>query len=49
MGHHHVPVEVDPQALKHSQQLWHNFTQATKFGVIASVIVLGLMAFFLVG
>jgi hypothetical protein len=49
MGNHHTPVDIDPTVLKHSQQLWTNFTKAATFGVIASVIVLGLMAFFLVG
>ncbi len=48
MGHSHTPVEIDPHALQHSRKLWHNFTEATKYGVIVAVIVLGLMAFFLV-
>lgn len=48
MGQNHTPVEIDPHALQHSKKLWHNFMEATKYGVIAGVIILGLMAFFLV-
>ncbi len=48
MGNHHTPVDVDPAALQHSRQLWCNFTSAAKYGVIATMILLGLMAFFLV-
>ena len=48
MGNHNTPVEIDPHALQHSKKLWHNFTEATKYGVIAAVTVLLLMAFFLV-
>ncbi len=48
MGNHsNTPVEVDPQVLKDSRTLWENFTCATKYGVIAVVIVLALMAVFL--
>lgn len=48
MGNHHTPVDVDQNALQHSRQLWCNFTQAAKYGVIAVMGLLGLMAFFLV-
>lgn len=48
MGNHsNTPVEVDPQALKESRNLWENFTCATKYGVIGVAIVLILMAVFL--
>ena len=47
MGNHsNTPVEIDPQALKDSHTLWANFTCITKYGVIAVVIVLALMAAF---
>ena len=42
------PADIDPQALLHAKKSWHNFTEVTKYGVVAVVIVLGLMAFFLV-
>jgi hypothetical protein len=48
MGHHHTPVEIDAHELQHSKKLWHNFTEATKYGVVVAVIILSLMAFFLV-
>jgi len=50
MGSNHGhPVEVDPQALHDARKMWENFTCAAKYGVIATFILLGLMAFFLVG
>ena len=48
MGNHHAPADIDQNTLKHSQQLWTNFTKAATFGVIGTAIVLGLMALFLV-
>lgn len=48
MGNHsNTPVEIDPQALKESRKLWENFTCATKYGVIAAIVTLALMAVFL--
>ena len=48
MGNHsHEPVDVDPQTLRESRELWGNFTKATTFGVIAVIIILALMAIFL--
>ncbi len=44
--HEHAPGEVDPQAVRDAQKLWHNFTQLTTYSVIAIIIVLGLMAAF---
>ncbi len=42
------PVELDPQALHHAKAFWGNFTEATKWSVIAIVVLLLGMAFFLV-
>jgi len=47
-SHEHHPVEIDPQALKDSRQLWEVFTKMTTVGVVAIVVVLALMALFLV-
>lgn len=48
MGNHsNTPVEIDPQALRESRTLWENFMAITKYGVIAVVIILALMAAFL--
>ncbi len=40
--------EADPQALAESQKLWGFFMTATKYSVIAIVVLLALMAIFLV-
>ncbi len=48
-SNHNHPVDVDPQALKDAHSFWINFTQATKYAIIAIVMVLIMMAFFLVG
>jgi hypothetical protein len=45
-SNHDHPVDVDPQALENARGLWNNFTEATKYGIIAVVIVLILMAAF---
>ncbi len=45
---HHTPVEVDPQALAHAKGSWGHFTCAVKYGVVAVVVLLLGMAFFLV-
>lgn len=47
MDHSHTPVAVDPEALKQAQGIWHNFTGMIKYGVIANIILLLAMAFFL--
>lgn len=47
-SHNHHPVDVDPQALHNARAFWHNFTKMTQFSVIAAIIILGLMAYFLV-
>lgn len=48
MGNHsNEPVDVDPQALRESRNLWNNFTKAMTFGVAVVVVTLGLMAIFL--
>lgn len=46
-NHNHAPVEVDPAALEHAKAFWHGFTNFTKYGVIAVVILLLAMFFFL--
>lgn len=40
-------VEVNPQELARAQGCWVNFTQMTKYGTIAVIAVLVLMAVFL--
>lgn len=50
MSHHnndHTPATVDPQALANAQQLWAAFTHYSKYGIIAVVVLLALMALFL--
>ena len=47
-SHQDHPVEVDPQALQDAKSLWGNFAEATKWSVIAVVVVLLGMALFLV-
>lgn len=46
--HDHQPVEVDPQAVAHAHALWSNFTHMTKYGVLAVIVILLGMAYFLV-
>ncbi len=46
--HSQTPVAVDPESLKQAQSIWHNFMQMTKYGVIATIILLIGMAIFLV-
>ncbi|MEM6782065.1 MAG: aa3-type cytochrome c oxidase subunit IV [Pseudomonadota bacterium] len=47
MGNKPENIEVDPQAIEDSKKLWVVFTEATKYTIIAIVIVLALMALFL--
>lgn len=44
----HTPVPVDPQALAAAKNLWANFTKMATWGVVATAVILGLMALFLV-
>lgn len=48
MAHKPQQIDVDPKALEEAQNFWHVFTEATKYGIVAIVIVLALMAIFLV-
>lgn len=48
MADHSHSTEVDPQALAESKRFWGFFMCATKYSVIAIVILLALMAVFLV-
>ncbi len=48
MSHdHHPPVEVDPAAIIRSEQGWQVFTKYGKYGTVAVITVLVLMAIFL--
>lgn len=48
MGHHHTPVEIDPKELKRAQDMWHNVTQAGKWGIIGiALLLIGLAAAFI--
>ncbi len=47
---HHAPataVDVDPAALADAQNLWAAFVHYSKYGIIAVVVILALMALFL--
>jgi hypothetical protein len=38
MGHH-TPVEADPKEIQRAQEMWHNVTQAGKWGIVGIVII----------
>ncbi len=40
-------VDVNPHELHHAQSCWANFTRITKYVVLASAVILILMAAFL--
>lgn len=44
----HTPVEDDPKELERAQVMWANFTEFSKWGIIATSILLILMYFFLI-
>ncbi len=46
-SNHDHPVDIDPQALQNARHSWHIFTEAAKYGVMAVVGILILMALFL--
>lgn len=46
-NHQHTPVDVDPAALEQARNVWHGFTTFAKYGIIAVIVVLALMAIFL--
>ncbi len=48
MDAHHTPVDVDPQELERARSLWHGFTGLAQKGIIAIVILLLAMGYFLV-
>lgn len=49
MGNHpHTPVDVDPQVLAETRAFWAGFTCLAKYSIIAIVVILAGMAFFLV-
>lgn len=39
--------EVTPEEIRHARDLWHGFTEFMKWGVIAVIASLVLMALFL--
>lgn len=39
----HTPVEVDKKALKEAEVLWANYTEWTKRGIIAIVVLLCIL------
>lgn len=46
-SHQHHPVEIDPANLKQAENVWSGFVTMTKYGIIAIVIILLGMGFFL--
>lgn len=48
MADHQQHIESDPKSLEASQKFWATFMNAMKYSVIAIVVVLALMGFFLV-
>lgn len=46
-NHSNTPVDVDPAALNHAHEFWGGFTFFVKYGIIALVVLLGLMFAFL--
>lgn len=43
MADHHTPVEADPKEIQRAQEMWHNVTQASKWGIVGIVILVGLL------
>jgi hypothetical protein len=39
-----APVKVDKKELEKAQAIWGNFMQATKYGIVAIVIILAGLA-----
>lgn len=48
MGQSNKEVKVSKQDLERAQEMWGHFTEATKWSVIGTVVILGLMALTLV-
>lgn len=46
-SHEHHPVDIDPANLQQAHNMWSGFMAMTKYGVIAIVVVLLAMGFFL--
>lgn len=40
----HETVEVDPKALENAEKMWSNFTTASKYGIVATCVVLVILA-----
>jgi hypothetical protein len=43
MGHH-TQVQADPKEVKRAQEMWHNVTQAGKWGIVAIAALLIALA-----
>jgi hypothetical protein len=41
------PVEISQESLQASRKIWAGFTKATQFGILATAILLVVMAVFL--
>ena len=48
MDHNQNNVVADPRELERAQTCWANFTEMSKWGILAVVVILVLMAIFLV-
>ncbi len=48
MAHQHTPAPISEEELARSRANWTNFTKLTKVSVIATILLLAAMAFFLV-
>ena len=44
----HKPAPVSPKAIKQAEDLWGNFTKLSTYGVVATIIILVLLALFFV-
>lgn len=48
MAEHHTPVPVSQEEIARARTFWANFTLLLKIVIVASIVVLGGMALFLV-
>ncbi|MBI1326234.1 MAG: aa3-type cytochrome c oxidase subunit IV [Alphaproteobacteria bacterium] len=46
-SHNATNVNLDPQQVQEAKDMWHGFTQLSKYSIIAIVGILLLMAIFL--
>jgi hypothetical protein len=45
--HNHTPVEIDPAAIQHAQNIWSNSVVMTKYTLFVLIAILALMFVFL--